>query len=114
MRVPATTEAKWIPVGAPCAPRPLRRAWVLIHLWLGLTLGVVGRARRHHGQRARVRPGDRRRAQSATLCDVRQGGSRCLTSTMSRARTSAAGEGARAVNLRLPQAKRRRWSCSCA
>jgi len=103
MRVPATM-GEVIPAAAPVRRAGLRRAWVQIHLWLGLTLGVVGAL---VGITGSVLVFDR--AIDGALNPQRYATSGNEVSLpyvdYIRRATSAAGDGARAVNLRLPQSE---------
>jgi hypothetical protein len=103
MRVPATMS-EVIPAAVPVRRAGLRRAWVKIHLWLGLTLGVVGAV---VGITGSVLVFDR--AIDGALNPQRYATSgkevELPYADYVRRATSAAGDGARAVNLRLPQSE---------
>ena len=101
MRMPATMD-EVRPAALPAHGLRLRRAWVLVHLWLGLTLGVIGALvgvtgsvlvfdRAIDGALNPQRYATSGREVALPYADYAQRGAR------------AVGEGARAVNLRIPQ-----------
>ena len=103
MRVPATMS-EVIPAAVPVRRAGLRRAWVQIHLWLGLTLGVVGAL---VGITGSVLVFDRAIDGALNPQRYATSGKEVLLPYVDYVRraTSAAGDGARAVNLRLPQSE---------
>ena len=103
MRVPATMNE--VRMNALAARRVRwRHAWVLIHLWLGLTLGVAGAL---VGVTGSVLVFDRALDGALNPQRYATSGREVLLSYVDYASRGAraVGEGARTVNLRLPQAE---------